>query len=204
MKRIFYFLVGMILFSGCIFFPEKTDTIYCTTEVYPQSDTIYVGDTIHLKNVIDNYYTLENGKTYDISNADIIYACIVKPYESNNSVINFDEYKSQLTAFNVIPEQINGRGEVFNYGLNNECTGGHYESIADKMYANLGLIAQDTGLFIIKSFSFPVDKNSKQGVKHRFIIEYNFQLSDEHTLNNKIEPDSLKDKFYFVYVKSKK
>jgi len=201
-KLIISLVVVMSLLTSCFEVPlENYQTINCVSTVSPQKDTIHVGDTIHLGNVIDNFYKANN-KTFDISDIDIVYACIVKPYTSEYSIKDFDSLQSTTSAFDLLPEKILGQGEVYNFQQKDECLGGHYLNEVDKMYANVYLVAKDTGIFILKSFSKPVKPHQIGSAKQDFIIDYTFDISNEHLLNAKLISDKdLLNKYYLVVVK---
>lgn len=202
-KIVISLVVVMSLLSSCFEVPlENYQTINCVTTVSPQKDTIHLGDTIHIVNVIDNFYKVNN-KTYDISDKDIVYGCIVKDYTDEFSIKNFDSLQSDIIAFDLLPDKITGSGnEVFNFQEKNECLGGHYLNEADKMYANVYLVAKDTGVFILKSFSKPVKPHQIGRAKQDFIIDYTFDISGEHKLNSKLISDKdLLNKYYLIVVK---
>jgi len=201
-KVIIPLLVVMFFMSSCLEVPlENYQVINCKTSINPQLDTIHVGDTLHLENVIDNFYTVNN-KTFDISDKDIVYGCIVKPYTSEFSITDFDSLQSNISAFDLVPDKIIGQGEIFNFQEKNQCLGGYYLNEADKMYANVYLVAKDTGVFILKSYTEPVKTHKIGFAKQDFVIDYTFDISDKHLLNEKLISDKeLLNKYYLVVVK---
>ena len=193
----------LIIFTGCPMMEcIATHEIKQTIIILPQNDTIHVGDTLRFSTSFETTYE-EEGKNVDISDREVDINCYLYNYSNNNPFFT----GTQATGVENF-EFILNKGIVQNLDiLYNEGVSYrefYYELINSKFEVEFEIIVKDTGNYIMNLYSAPNEKYATKYCEENFELNYSFEISDEHKLNDYLLRDTTgieKNSFYaFVVV----
>ncbi len=165
--------------------------------IYPQTDTIHVGDTLKLSASFAPEYS-EGKEHVNIAEKEINFNVFIKKIiHSSNS--------SSFTDENIINAGIENFDFIVRKGTykiteNIESEDGIYREffykLNDKFEVEIDLVVRDTGYYFITLASDAHFDYPSKHCERNFEFIYNFEITDKHLLNNSYQGTLDQNSFY--------
>ena len=202
--------IGIIIFlfiilTGCPMECVAPHEIRQDITILPQNDTIHIGDTLKFSTSFETSYT-DGSETVDISDREVNITCDIFIYDNENPF--FDDFTGLENFEFIVKKGTIKNSDIILCGGEVPCREFFYELNSGKFEAELEIVAKDTGNYILKLYSTENNVNAGgRDCEQNFEVTYNFDITDEHKLNNILiensgyKEDTYRNSFYaFVVV----